>query len=219
MDSGRPVETVAIVCNGQFPRKEYPLYLLQSADAVVCCDGALQALEKRGIVPDVVIGDMDSVCGRALKRFPGRVVRVEDQQTNDLTKAFSFVMETWPECRSVHILAATGYREDHTLGNLGLLMEYERRYQLSERGISVDLVSDYSTALALTGSATLDVGQGRPVSLFTPDTTLQIRSEGLEWPTDGVRFDNWWKASLNRASADRITLSLSHPAPVLVILG
>ena len=219
MEAGRPVRTVAIVCNGQFPRKEYPLYLLRSADAVVCCDGALQALEKRGIVPDVVIGDMDSVCGRALKRFPGRVVRVGEQETNDLTKAFRYVMESFPDAGVIHILAATGFREDHSLGNLGLLMEYERTYGLAERGISVDLVSDYTTALALGDSTTLDVGEGRPVSLFSPDPTLKIRSEGLQWPTDGVRFDNWWKASLNRATADRITLTFSHPAPVLVILG
>lgn len=211
--------TVAIVCNGQFPRKEYPLYLLRSADTVVCCDGALSALEKRGIVPDVVIGDLDSVCSRALKRFPGQVVRVEEQDSNDLTKAFRYVMESIPDVGIIHILAATGFREDHTLGNLSLLMEYERTYGLTERGISVDLVSDYTTALALGDSTSLDVGEGRPVSLFTPDPTLQIRSEGLQWPTDGVRLDNWWKATLNRATADRITLTLSHPAPVLVILG
>ena len=218
------MKSVAIVCNGQFPRKEYPLYLLRNADVVVCCDGALQALEKRGIVPDIVTGDMDSVCGRALKRFPGRVVRVSDQETNDLTKAFDLVMkeiagpsreEEW----SVHILAATGYREDHTLGNLSLLMDYERRFRLSERGIRVEIVSDYSTSLALSDSASLDVGQGRPVSLFTPDPTLRIHSEGLTWPLDEVVFDNWWKASLNRACEDRITLTLSHPAPVLLILG
>jgi thiamine pyrophosphokinase len=213
------MKTVAIVCNGQFPRKEFPLYLLRSADFVVCCDGALTALEKRGIVPDVVIGDLDSVCGRALKRFPGRVVQVSDQDTNDLTKAFDFVMKEIPDCDRIHILAATGYREDHTLGNLSLLMEYERRYALTERGISVDLVSDYSTCLAIGDSTTLDVGEGRLVSVFTPDPSLKIHSEGLHWPTDEVVFDNWWKASLNRAATDRITLTLSHPAPVLVILG
>ncbi len=213
------MKTVAIVCNGSFPRTEYPLYLLRSADIVVCCDGALQALEKRGVVPDVVIGDMDSVCGRALKRFPGQVVRVTEQESNDLTKAFRYVMEQVPEVSEVHILAATGRREDHTLGNLSLLMEFEKAFDLSARGITVDLVSDYTTALALGDSATLDVGQGRPVSLFTPDPTLRIHSEGLQWPTDAVVFDNWWKATLNRATADRITLTLSHPAPVLVILG
>ena len=213
------MKSVAIICNGSVPRTEYPLYLLRSADFVVCCDGALQALEKRGVVPDVVIGDMDSVCGRALKRFPGQVVRVTEQESNDLTKAFRYVMEQVPEVGFIHILAATGRREDHTLGNLSLLMEFEKAFDLSARGITVDLVSDYTTALALGDSATLDVGQGRPVSLFTPDPTLRIHSKGLQWPTDAVVFDNWWKATLNRATADRITLTLSHPAPVLVILG
>ncbi len=98
-------------------------------------------------------------------------------------------------------------------------MEFEKAFGLSARGIAVDLVSDYTSALALGDSTTLDVGEGRPVSIFTPDPTLRIRSEGLQWPTDGVVFDNWWKATLNRATADRITLTLSHPAPVLVILG
>ena len=213
------MSTVAIVCNGSFPRTEYPLYLLRNADSVVCCDGALQTLEKKGIVPDVVIGDMDSVCGRALKRFPGKVVRVDEQESNDLTKAFRYVMEQVLDVSAIHILGATGRREDHTLGNLSLLMEFEKAFNLSARGIIVDLVSDYTTALALGDSTTLDVGEGRPVSIFTPDPTLQIRSEGLQWPTDKVVFDNWWKASLNRASADRITLTLSHSAPVLVILG
>ena len=213
------MKTVAIVCNGSFPRTEYPLYLLRSAEMVVCCDGALQTLEKKGIVPDVVVGDMDSVCGRALKRFPGRVVRVGEQESNDLSKAFRYVMEQVPDVGFIHILAATGRREDHTLGNLSLLMEFERSFGLSARGIAVDLVSDYTSALALGDSTTLDVGEGRPVSIFTPDPTLRIRSEGLQWPTDGVVFDNWWKATLNRATADRITLTLSHPAPVLIILG
>ena len=213
------MSTVAIVCNGSFPRTEYPLYLLRNADSVVCCDGALQTLEKKGIVPDVVVGDMDSVCGRALKRFPGRVVRVGEQESNDLSKAFRYVMEQVPDVGFIHILAATGRREDHTLGNLSLLMEFEKAFGLSARGIAVDLVSDYTSALALGDSTTLDVGEGRPVSIFTPDPTLRIRSEGLQWPTDGVVFDNWWKATLNRATADRITLTLSHPAPVLVILG
>ena len=34
------MKRVVILCNGAFPRKAYPLYLLESADAVVCCDGA-----------------------------------------------------------------------------------------------------------------------------------------------------------------------------------
>ena len=214
------MKTAVIVCDGQFPRTEYPLYLLRSADLVLCCDGALGALEKRSIVPDAVIGDMDSVCSRALKRFPGKVVKIEDQQTNDLTKAFSWLMDNCPEdLGEIHILAATGRREDHTLGNLALLMDYQSRYSLEARGIRLDMVSDYSTALALGDSATLDVGEGRGVSIFSPDPTLRIHSDGLRWATDAVTFTNWWQATLNEALTDRIRLTLSHPAPVLIILS
>ena len=213
------MSTVAIVAAGSFPRTEYPRYLLRSADHCVCCDGALGTLEKHGIVPDVVIGDLDSVCSRALGRFRGETVRVDEQDTNDLTKAFTFCLERWPDVTGITILGASGRREDHTLANYSLLMEYERQFRLGERGIRLEMVSDYSTAFAISSSTTLHVGAGRPVSLFTADPSLQIRSEGLHWPTDGVRFDNWWKATLNRADRDAITLTLSHEAPVLVILS
>lgn len=210
--------TVTIAANGQFPRKEYPRYLISSADAIVCCDGALQTLEKHGIVPEVVIGDLDSICQRALGRFKGVKVHDTNQENNDLSKAFDYVMANFPDVASIHIIGATGSSEAHTLGNLSLLMEYEKKYDLTARGISVDMVSDYSTAFAIGGSCDLHIGSGRRISLFSPDPTLNIKSKGLEWPTDNVVFDNWWKASLNVASDDVVSLTFNHPSPALIIL-
>lgn len=207
-----------IVAAGQFPRTEYPLYLLRSADRTVCCDSALTALEKRSIVPDVVIGDMDSVCGRALKRFPGTVVRCDDQQTNDLTKAFRYVMENYSDVTEITIIGGTGRSEAHTLGNMSLLMQYEADFALSDKGITLQMVSDWSTMFAICDSCELHIGKGRRISLFSPDPTVRVRSAGLTWPTDDVVFDNWWKASLNIASEDIVTLTLNHPSKMLVVL-
>ena len=230
------MKSIVILANGQFPRKEFPQYLLRSADAVVCCDGALMVAEKHGIVPAAVVGDLDSVCRRALKCFeaagcspdysragdktvqPGTIVRISDQETNDLTKAFRYVLDTWPDADTIHILGATGKSEAHTLGNLSLLMEYESEFNLSSRGISVDMVSDYSTVTAVADSCELHVGEGRKVSIFSPDPTLRIQSEGLVWPTGDVIFDNWWKASLNRASADVVKLKFNHKSKAIIIL-
>ena len=60
--------TAAIVANGDFPRKEYPLWLLKNADVVVCCDSAtsVRRLEKLGVEPVAVVGDMEGpweACG------------------------------------------------------------------------------------------------------------------------------------------------------------
>ena len=210
---------VVILCNGEFPRKAYPLYLLERADAVVCCDGAaVKFLRRFGTerMPEAVVGDMDSLPAKWREKLAPLVVHVEEQEDNDMTKAMRYVLEHHPGVTDIHILGATGLREDHTVGNLGLLMEYTRLFDL--RDIRVEMVSDHSTAFALTDSCELHLGKGRRVSLFSPDNSLTIRSEGLEWPTDGVVFDNWWPATLNRATEDVVKLTFSHPSRALVIL-
>ena len=218
--------TAVIVGNGQFPKKEYPLYLLESADYVVCCDGALDTYLRhfsgRNLRrPDVVVGDMDSLSKKTAERFRDIDVKIDEQETNDQSKAFHYILEHFPDVDTIHILGATGKREDHTIGNLSLLMEYARemRRQDCGRTVSVDIVSDWSTAFAITDSCTLDVGEGRSVSIICPDNSLNIKSEGLVWPTDNVVFDNLWQTTLNRASADRISLTFSHPSIALIILN
>lgn len=218
--------TAVIVGNGQFPKKEYPLYLLESADYVACCDGALDTYLRhfsgRNLRrPDVVVGDMDSLSKKTAERFRDIAVKIDEQETNDQSKAFHYILEHFPDVDTIHILGATGKREDHTIGNLSLLMEYARemRRQDCGRTVSVDIVSDWSTAFAITDSCTLDVGEGRSVSIICPDNSLNIKSEGLVWPTDNVVFDNLWQTTLNRASADRISLTFSHPSIALIILN
>lgn len=218
--------TAVIVGNGQFPKKEYPLYLLESADCVVCCDGALDTYLRhfsgRNLRrPDVVVGDMDSLSKKTAERFRDIAVKIDEQETNDQSKAFHYILEHFPDVDTVHILGATGKREDHTIGNLSLLMEYAREMGRQDCGrtVSVDIVSDWSTAFAITDTCTLDVGEGRSVSIICPDNSLNIKSEGLVWPTDNVVFDNLWQATLNRASADRISLTFSHPSIALIILN
>ena len=217
------MKSVVILCDGEFPRKAYPLYLLDSADAVVCCDGSVLKYLRYGKrrygeerLPEAVVGDMDTLPRAWQKRLAPIVVHEAEQDDNDQTKAMRYVLAKHPDVTDVHILGATGRREDHTIGNLGLLMEYTRLFDLGN--VRVEMVSDYSTAFALTDSCELHVGKGRRVSLFSPDNSLVIRSEGLEWPTDAVVFDNWWPATLNRAVADVVKLTFSHASRALVLL-
>lgn len=218
-------KNVAIVCNGLFPKKEYPRHLLRTADVIICCDGALESFlrNSRSVFgternPDVVIGDMDSLPDRVASGYKGKIIKVAEQETNDQSKAVGYVLENIPDVSFIHILGASGKREDHTIGNLSLLMEYAREYDLEGRGIIMDSVSDYSTAFAVTDTVEIGLGKGRRISIFSPDNSLRINSEGLEWPTDGVVFDNWWKATLNRSTEDTVKLKFSHKSIALVLI-
>ena len=219
------LKTVVIICDGRFPKSDYPRYLIKSADFIVCCDGAMQKFlrnsesifgEKR--LPDIVVGDMDSLSPSLLKKYSDIVVQIDEQEHNDQTKAFRWAIENVPGISQIYILGATGEREDHTIGNISLLMEYARMYNLAEMGINVEMVSDHATIFAATDTFEMDCGEGRRVSIFSPDNSLKIKSEGLEWPTDDVVFDNWWKATLNRASQDHVRLEFSHKSIALIMM-
>lgn len=219
-------KSAVIICQGDFPRKDYPRYVLRSADVIICCDGAFRTFLRKseGVfgelrLPDAVVGDMDSLPPAMVRKYRDIIVRYEEQDYNDMTKALRYTLSRWDDVTEIHFIGATGRREDHTVGNMSLLMEYERMFSLSERGITADIISDWSTMFAVTDSSVLDIGEGRKVSIFSPDNTLRITSEGLQWPTDGVVFDNWWKATLNRASADRVSLTFSHPSMALIVLN
>ena len=218
-----------IIGGGEFPKKAFPRELIHQADVIVCCDGnALKAfLRNREKIfkddkrePDAVVGDMDSMPKRLAEEYSHILVKVEEQDDNDQTKAFHYVLEHYPEVDTIHFIAATGKREDHTVGNLGLLMEYARSEAgtVGEQSRTIDMVSDYSTAFAITESCELVLGKGRRISLFSPDNSLTVKSDGLEWPTDKVVFDNWWKATLNRTNKDVLTLELSHKSLVLIVV-
>ena len=209
---------IVILCNGAFPTADYPLYLLDSAEGVVCCDGALEKYLARWPerTPLAVVGDMDSLSAELQERFAHVLVHYEEQDYNDQTQAMRWVLENHPEAEEITILGATGLREDHTIGNLGLLMEYTRLFDLGER--RVQIVSDYGTAFAVTDTCELHLGEGRRFSLFCADNSVKISSAGLQWPTDDVVFDAWWKATLNRTVEPIVQLTFSHPAPALIII-
>ena len=217
--------TVVIICDGQFPKKEYPRYLIQTADFTICCDGALSKYlrnsksifgEERK--PDLVIGDMDTLPHSLQKNYSDIIIRESEQEHNDHTKAVRWAIGNLDGIDHIYILGATGGRIDHTIGNASLLMEYTRMFDLQGLGISIEMVSDSGTAFAVNDTVEIDCGIGRSVSIFSPDSTLNIKSSGLEYPTDGVVFDNWWKATLNKASQDTVRLTFSHKSIALVML-
>lgn len=211
------VNDIAIVADGEFPRNEYPRWILSSADRVVCCDGAVvKYLDfSGGKAPDAIVGDMDTLSEDLKNRYKDIIVKYDEQDYDDLAKAVRYAVGAYPEVQRVHIIASGGGAEDFTIGNYGLLMEFAEMYP----GVRFEAVSDRTTAFPLTGSDSFDCGAGRTVSVFSPDPTLRISSEGLEWPLDEVCFDNWWKGIRNRATADRVTLRFNHPAKVLIILN
>ena len=214
---------VVIICDGVFPKSEYPRYLIRTADFIICCDGALvkflrnsKAIFGEQRLPDLVTGDMDTLSESLQRKYADIIVKEDEQEHNDQTKAVRWALNNLEGIESIYIIGATGGRADHTIGNAALLMEYTRMFDLN--GINIESVTDNGTIFPINDTLEFDCGAGREVSIFTPDNTLRIKSEGLMYPTDEVVFDNWWKATLNKSVSDTVKLTFSHPSMAVIIL-
>ena len=215
---------VVIICDGNFPKTEYPRYLIRTADFIICCDGALmkflrnsKAIFGEARLPDLVTGDMDTLSAAMQKKYADIIVKEDEQEHNDQTKAVRWALSNLDGIESICILGATGGRADHTIGNISLLMEYTRMFDMGD--MNLEMVTDKETIFPITDSTEFDCGTGRQVSIFSPDNSLRIKSEGLAYPTEDVVFDNWWKATLNKATQDTVKLELSHPSVALVMIN
>lgn len=197
-----------VVANGSFPTAPFLLDLLAEAKVILACDGATESLLRHGFEPDGIIGDLDSLPPVLQAKYAGRIHQVIDQEINDLTKTVRFARDSGE--REVLILGATGLREDHTLGNISLLMAYASWFD------RVEMASDYGRFTPLLRSATLDSVPGQQVSLFSMAPEGVLTTKGLKWPLTGRQLTAWWQGTLNEALGHEFTLTLSEEARVLV---
>lgn len=184
-----------ILANGEYPTHAIPLNILTHAPFVVCCDGAANEYLSRGYIPNAIIGDGDSLSLAYKDAYSSIIHQVKEQETNDLTKAIRFLQEKG-FCK-ITIIGATGKREDHTLGNISLLMEYQRQ------GIEVEMVTDYGIFIPAQDTRTFASQPGQQISVFSFGAQ-GLHSSGLLYPIRD--FSNWWEGTLNEAISEQFTI-------------
>ncbi|MBO7248557.1 MAG: thiamine diphosphokinase, partial [Bacteroidales bacterium] len=165
------------------------------SDKVVCCDGAANEFYTRGLQPWRIVGDCDSLSPETAGKFRDIIRHNPDQETNDQTKAISYLASKG--YTNIAIVAATGRREDHTLGNISLLMEYMRQ------GLQVRIYTDFGVFIPCRDNNTFESPEGSAVSIFSFGTA-GMTAEGLQYPLRD--FTSWWEGTLNVTTAPSFTI-------------
>ena len=198
-----------IVANGLLPHTKRMVRLMEGAQHVVVCDGAINTLfTYTSRVPDYVIGDGDSLDPAILAKKGVPFVEVKDQETNDLTKAvMSCVERGW---KNLIVLGGTGGREDHSIANVFLLAHY------LSMGIEVRMAVPKGEIIPIKGIFDEKVGRKRVVSLFSVDCR-PVTATGLKYPVIDRTFDELWQGTLNETSDER--LHIECDGRVLLFLG
>ena len=174
--------------------------ILRNAKHLIACDGAIEELLEMDIEPEVIVGDGDSVSATTKAKYQHIFHTIEEQEDNDLTKATKYALQHFnlPDTPTFCYLGATGKREDHSLGNIALLIHYYKQLN-----IVPTMVTNYGWFTVSQGKTTFAAFPKQQVSIFQIGCK-RIESKGLKWNI--YPFNELWQGTLNEAVGNSFTI-------------
>lgn len=133
-----------IFAGGEFSVPENLDNILKDNPCIICADGGYDHAAKLGIVPDIIIGDMDSV----ENKLPGGVNQIKlnrEKDDTDTEACINYLIEKG--CREIVLLCALGGRKDHELANIMLTV-----YAL-KKGVKLIIASNDTEVSAISDFA------------------------------------------------------------------
>ncbi|WOI55659.1 thiamine diphosphokinase [Palleronia sp. LCG004] len=174
------------------------------APCIVAADGGARHVLEAGLMPERVIGDMDSLDDATRAGIDAtRLCHVDEQDSTDFEKCLSRI-----KAPLVIGLGFMGGRADHTLAAMSVLARLGGPHLL--------IGAEDLCFAAGPGATVVDLAPGTRVSLF-PLASVTGRSQGLEWPIDGIDFAPDGRIGTSNRATGAVRLDLNGRG-MLVIL-
>lgn len=197
----------SVVLSGQILDDTVAMAYLDSSAIVICADGGARHCRRLGVVPDLLVGDLDSIEPDDLAwieqqqvpihRFPA----VKDQTDSEL--AIAVALERLDQIQlhgpaagphDVVLLASLGGRPDHVLANQLLAV------RLASSGHTLRLSDGHSHLIALAGRTAVGLQLSRlPASsaartwavsvIPISDQVVGLSYTGLQYPLDQATLE------------------------------
>jgi thiamine pyrophosphokinase len=159
--------------------------LVGTADLVIAADGGARWLEEQGVIPQIVVGDLDSLEAKEVDRLARAGSTIQrhpaEKDASDTALALVAAIEAGAD-RIVLLGALRGSRLDHELANLLLIADP------AIGGRDVRIVRGGTQLRALNGGATLqlEASVGATVTLLpVAGDAIGVTTRGLRYPLSG----------------------------------
>lgn len=200
----RETKTVTLVGAGLATKAEIMRCMALSKSLVAADGGAVHCVEA-GLMPDAVIGDMDSLDHTEALGIPqDHVHAIAEQDSTDFDKALRNI-----EAPLVLGAGFTGARLDHQLAVYNVLVRHSDRQCI--------ILSDTDIAFLCPPVLRLALEAGARVSLF-PMGLVEGYSDGLKWPINGLNFTPDGRIGTSNEATGDIEITVTGPK-MLVILS
>ena len=197
----------ALIIDGEFPANKKLIDKIKSSDMIIAVDGAANILIDNGIIPNVAVGDFDSIDSSSKENI-ATIVNMENQNKTDLEKTLDWCIDHNYLCLS--IFGISGKSEDHFLGNFFVINEYAD-------SIDCIIYTDYSTITPSIGKKIFKSFDGETVSIISFEQENKVTSTNLEYPLDAYKLSPSARAIRNKSLGETFTIESSDKVMVFQI--
>ena len=172
---------------------------------VVAADAGADRLLKYNIIPDIVIGDLDSISNKTSTKLEEWIVSNKNIQKTDLEKAVDYAFEKG--ATEIQIVGWSGGRIDHTLAALGLAFNPK-----------ISLIDEQFTVETVIGSKTIRGSESTLLSLMAmPEARVSVT--GARWELQHEKLKMGGRGIHNEIGSSGDVKIDCHSGNLLVIQG
>ncbi len=192
---------IVVVLAGLPPGNAVLKQFCPRADKVIAVDGGYLAFQGSGLLPDVLIGDLDSLGADPAIDGSVQVESRPSQDETDLQKALTYC-RSLGDIESIIVLGGTGLRTDHLLNNLLILAGMPA-------SLEICMISASEAIYRVTPefSFAKRISMGKALSIIPITDCTSVNTSGLEWDLDHAKMGVSHRLSQsNRVQVDEVTI-------------
>jgi len=195
-----------IVLGGELPGAHLLKSCLRECDLSIAADSGLEAFDQAGVMPDLLVGDMDSVdpqllarCGEGVEQRRLSCIKDDTDGVDALDVAIARGAD------HITLLGALGGRLDHALANLMLLLRAQRK------GAFAQILTESVRIVRVDETACLHGAKGDTVSLLPLGEAKGVSLEGFFYPlTDQPLTADYPLGVSNVVTGEEATVSVQE---------
>ncbi len=170
---------IAIIADGE--KVQNIGKILKEVDIIIAADGGTNLCRSQKIIPDYIIGDLDSVTLENLEFFSkSKLIKITEQNHTDMQKALNYTLSLNPT--KIIIISAFGKRIDHSLANILIFQNYNE-------SIPLEIYDNFGVmTFYAPGKYTLTLQQGQTVSFFSLSPIKGLSLQGFKYPINNANY-------------------------------
>ena len=209
---------IAVLANGAW-EPDWGKSVLNKVDFLICADGGANHAFLSGRIPDLLIGDLDSISPANLKlceNYSGCVIQQypceKDETDLELALIWAERQARQTEDQEILLYGAAGKRMDHFLANIALMLAYARK------GLRLRLVDLEHEMWIVQGRENIPGSKGQKLSLIVLSSSAVITTEGLYYSLQQETLFQDSPRGVSNVFLDNEAVVQVHEGWVLVVL-